>query len=101
MNFGRPKNRVSIAIRLVFLCGFFASAPLTMAQSADSAVVLMYNRFADEKHPTTSLGIEKLAAHIKELKSGAYNIIPLPELVDALIEKKPLADSGMITGKML
>ena len=96
MKFGCLKNRVSLAIRLVFLCGLFASAPLTIAESADSAVVLMYNRFANEKHPTTSLSIEKLAAHIKELKSGAYNIIPLPELVDALTEKKPLADRTVI-----
>ena len=90
------KNCASLTIRFVFLFGLFASAPLAVAQGADSAVVLMYHKFADEKHPTTSLTVEKLAAHIKELKSGAYNVIPLPELVEALTEKIPIADRTII-----
>ena len=95
-NVGFLKNCASFTIRVIFLLGLFASAPLAAAQSADSAVVLMYHRFANEKHPTTSLALEKLAAHIKELKSGAYNVIPLPELVEALTENIPIADRTII-----
>jgi poly-beta-1,6-N-acetyl-D-glucosamine N-deacetylase len=96
MKFGCLNSLVFIASRFVFLCCLFTAAPLAIAQGADSAVVLMYHRFADDKHPTTSLTVEKFAAHVKELKSGAYNIIPLSEFVDALIEKKPLTNRTVI-----
>jgi peptidoglycan/xylan/chitin deacetylase (PgdA/CDA1 family) len=62
------------------------------AAAADSAVAVMYHRFGDGRYPSTNIRIEQLEAHIKELKSGPYAVLPLPEIVSALKEGRSLPD---------
>jgi len=56
------------------------------------AVVLMYHRFGEAKYPSTNIRLEQFEAHIAELTSGKYTVRPLSEVVDALLNNKPLAD---------
>ncbi len=54
-------------------------------QGADNgAVVIMYHRFGEAKYPSTNTTIEQLEAHIGELASGGYHILPVPDIVKAL-----------------
>ena len=62
------------------------------AQASDSAVILMYHRFGETNSPSTSIRLEQFEAHIKELKSGAYTVLPVPEIVSAIREGRPLPD---------
>lgn len=79
--------------------GTYAAAQTTTAPQNNaasgalaSAVVLMYHRFGDDAFPSTSVDMDQFMAHIAELKSGKYNVIPLPDLVAALQSGTPLPD---------
>ena len=54
------------------------------ARAADSAVVVMYHRFGEAAYPSTNITIEQFEAHIEELTSGQYTVLPLPEIVASL-----------------
>jgi peptidoglycan/xylan/chitin deacetylase (PgdA/CDA1 family) len=72
----------------------WAQAP-TLAQldaAAGSAVVLMYHRFGESRYPATNIRIDQFEAHIKELTSGAYQVLALPEIVAALRDGRRLPD---------
>jgi peptidoglycan/xylan/chitin deacetylase (PgdA/CDA1 family) len=62
------------------------------AQAADSAVILMYHRFGETNFPSTNIRLEQFEAHLKELESGPYTVLPVPEIVDAVREGRPLPD---------
>lgn len=64
-------------------------------RAADSAVVFMYHRFGDERFPSANTRLDQLDAHIAELKSGGYAVLPLPEVVAALKSGKPLPDKAV------
>lgn len=66
----------------------------TAAENA-SAVVLMYHRFGEEDLPTTSIRIDQFEAHLAELKSGGYQVLPLQRIVAALRDRKPLPDRAV------
>jgi peptidoglycan/xylan/chitin deacetylase (PgdA/CDA1 family) len=66
----------------------FAQAP---ARASDAAVVLAYPRLGPGRAAAT-VTLEQFEAHLKELKSGAYTVMALGEIVQALREGKPLPD---------
>lgn len=83
---------------LVILAGFLALLPAVWApavQAADSGVVIMYHRFGEDSYPTTSVSIEQLDEHIRELQSGSYAVMPLTEMIDALRAGTPLPDRAV------
>lgn len=67
----------------------------SVAEAADSAVVIMYHRFGENTIPSTNVRIEQLDAHIAELTSGRYKVLPLAEIAEALAEGKPLPDRAI------
>lgn len=57
------------------------------------AVILSYSRIGDESGVTGSnISIENFEAHIAELRSGEFTVLPVPEIVDALRAGRPLPD---------
>ena len=87
MLFNSFQCRHAIALLLIFL---FVAPNLIAARAADSAVVLMYHRFGEMKHPTTNITIKQFEAHIAELSSGEYTVIALPEIIATLRARRPL-----------
>lgn len=85
------RNTVFLAVMLAGLGGL-AGGP---AQAADSAVVLTYNRFGEDRLPATNTRLEQLDAQIAELKTGGYQVLPLPQVVDSLRAGKPLPDKAV------
>ncbi len=67
----------------------------TDALAANSAVVIMYHRFGEPKYPSTNISISQFEAHLKELKSGGYAVLPLNEIIDKLQSGKPLPDRAV------
>lgn len=59
-------------------------------QAEDSAVILMYHRFGEDKYPTTNITLEQFDEQLAELKKEKYNIVPLDVIVNALKNKTKL-----------
>jgi len=62
-----------------------AAAALTLlapdiVAAAESAVILMYHRFGEDRYPTTNIKLEQFEAHLAELKSGPYTVLPVSEI---------------------
>ena len=68
-----------------------AAAPADL--SADESLsVVMYHRFGESGYPSTNITIEQFESHVQELQTGAYTVLPLPEIVRALRTGKQLPD---------
>jgi peptidoglycan/xylan/chitin deacetylase (PgdA/CDA1 family) len=52
----------------------------------------MYHRFGESQYPSTNIQLEQLDAHIKELKSGPYTVLPVTEIIEKLKAKESLPD---------
>nr|MBC8241481.1 hypothetical protein [Alphaproteobacteria bacterium] len=66
--------------------------PVSASYAGESAVVLMYHRFGDSRYPTTSIQLAQFEAHIAELKSGPYTVLPVPEILRRLRVGEDLPD---------
>jgi len=76
----------------VIMLSLMAWSPSAAALADGSAVVLMYHRFAEGKYPSTNTTVEQLDAHIAELLSGPYTVLPLPEIIERTLNGPPLLD---------
>ncbi len=62
------------------------SAPAHAAIEADkaSAVIFVYQRVGEDSIPQSSIATDTFKEHVKELKTGGYNVMPLGKIVDKL-----------------
>lgn len=58
----------------------------------NGVVVVMYHRFGEQRYTSTNIQLDQFEAHIRLLTSGPYNVLPLPEIVDALKNRRALPD---------
>jgi peptidoglycan/xylan/chitin deacetylase (PgdA/CDA1 family) len=56
----------------------------------NGASVVMYHRFGDGRYPSTNIKLEQFEQHVEELKKDKYNVLPLPDIVAALRQERPL-----------
>lgn len=84
------------ALVIAGLSGGYLAGSAKRSDAADSAIGLLYHRFANSAHPASSLSIENFAAHLEELKSGAYTVMPLAELIGKLDGRQPLPEHAVI-----
>ncbi len=80
----------SIFRMLIFGVALWLVVAPARAAAANSAVVIVYHRFGEKTLPSTNIRLEQFEAQIKELKSGPYTVLPLPEIVRALKSGRPL-----------
>lgn len=71
--------------------------PLSAASGSidNGAVILMYHRFGEDNLPSTSVRLAQFEAHLDELISGGYQVLPLTEIVAALNEGRKLPDRAL------
>jgi Predicted xylanase/chitin deacetylase len=50
----------------------------------------MYHRFGETNYPSTNIRIEQFEAHLRELKSGPYNVLPLEKIIESYRNGKNL-----------
>tara|TARA_Y100000590_G_scaffold432838_1_gene549276 strand:+ start:631 stop:1641 length:1011 start_codon:yes stop_codon:yes gene_type:complete len=77
---------------LLFIILFELSFSKILFANEKSASVFVYHRFGENSYPSTNIKMNQFKKHIKELTENNYNIIPLNELVDSLINKKDLPE---------
>ncbi len=63
--------------------------------AAESAVILQYHRFGEDRYPSTSVTIAQLEAHIAHLKAGDYTVLPVPEILARIREGRPLPERAV------
>ena len=63
-----------------------------LARAADQAVILMYHRVGETKFASTNIRLEQFEAHITELKSGPYTVLPVSEIVAKIQAGAPLPE---------
>lgn len=68
----------------------------TSVPAADSAVVLMYHRFGEDRYPDTNIKIDQFEAQLNVLKEEGYSVVPLQELLDALNGGKSLPEKAVV-----
>ena len=95
--FHTVKHCAAILMALLLTClttisGAAFAQSGTDAGADNSIVVLMYHRFGEDKYPSTNIRLEQLDAHIQELTSGNYNVLPVPEIIRALRAGEALPD---------
>lgn len=84
-------RRVLVAGALI--AGLLGPAAPTLAAADESgAAIIMYHRFGESDYPSTSITLEQFEAHIAELTSGGYTVLPVPEIVAAIAEGRALPD---------
>ena len=80
-------------LRLTLLAVTLAAATLAavapsraagIAQDEKAAVIFSYHRVGEDHYPDNNIRREQFEAHIRELKNGDYNVMPLPAVIAAL-----------------
>lgn len=80
-----------LALTLIALSAAAPSnANPSLPEDSSAAIILAYSRIGEDAHPESSLRIEQFKTHIKEIKHGDYHVLPLPTIVKALQERRPL-----------
>lgn len=87
---GGDRPRKGLRIPVIGAIALAAGALAGPVGAAESAVVFMYHRFGEGTHPSTNVTVGQLDAHIAELSSGAYTILPLADIVGAIGSGRPL-----------
>lgn len=83
-------------MRLLLTCLAIAAGFLGFsARAADHAAILMYHRFGEDRIPSTNIRLEQFEAHLAELTSGAYRVLPLAEIVRKMRAGEPLPDRAV------
>ncbi|MBC8239793.1 MAG: polysaccharide deacetylase family protein [Alphaproteobacteria bacterium] len=88
---GTLRIKLGLAL-LLLLTGLGLPRAAQAGEEVTSAVVFMYHRFGVPRYPTTSVKMEQFQAHLAEIASGDYNVVPLRDIITAFRNKKPLPD---------
>ena len=78
------KTLRNIALLGLLACIHTPAKAQSIPEDSTSAVILAYHRIGEDAYPETNLRIEQFAEQVQELVNGNYNIIPLPDLINAL-----------------
>jgi poly-beta-1,6-N-acetyl-D-glucosamine N-deacetylase len=91
--------RRPLAARLALLgAAFCLSGEPVSAQimvEPRSATIFSYSRFGDDELPSSSIRVDQFEAHLRELTSGGYTVLPLSEIAEALRSERPLPDRAV------
>ncbi|QFR49714.1 polysaccharide deacetylase family protein [Sulfurimonas lithotrophica] len=63
---------------------------ITSSIYAQSAVVLMYHRFGEDRYPSTNIGMEQFKFQLDYLEKNSYNVWHLSKIVRYIQDKKTL-----------
>jgi len=89
------KRSVARAALIGLLAVLVGPAWSDACRAADSAVVLLYHRFDDNRVPALNTDSDLLAAHLAELKRNGHTVMALPQVIDSMRTGKPLPDKAV------
>lgn len=84
-----------LGLKYIAAAALFSVISPATASAADSAVIFMYHRFGEDRYPSTNIRMQQLDAHIQELKSGKYNVMPVQDILAAIRDRKELPDRAI------
>lgn len=83
--------RFATGVALCVVIGLAAAKTAeAQAGAAESAVLLVYQRFGEDDYPAANIRVDQLEAHIRMLQNGRYTVLSAAEIVEALTGGKPL-----------
>lgn len=90
-------NRYILALALLAATSGLLSPRGGLAQTGagQSAVVLNYQRFADDRYPENSVSASQFGKHVETLASDRYNVIKVDEIVAALFSGETLPNRSV------
>jgi poly-beta-1,6-N-acetyl-D-glucosamine N-deacetylase len=99
----RIAGRLRAPCLATLLAALLAATPTPWAAPAaaqeiapgSGAAILMYHRFGEDDLPSTSVRLEQFEAHLAELTSGRYRVLPLAEIVARLDGGEPLPERAV------
>jgi poly-beta-1,6-N-acetyl-D-glucosamine N-deacetylase len=59
------------------------------------AVVFAYGRFGEDQYGPGSIALDQFDAHLAELADGSHAVLPLPALLEKLLNGAPLPDRAV------
>ena len=86
------RARASLFLLLLLASGLASD----FVAAADSAVVLMYHRFGEDRYPSTSIRVDQFEAQLAHLAERDYQVIPLAQLLDALNNGTQLPERAVV-----
>ena len=91
----RPDTTTIRHLGLLGMIGYLVGTPV-LAVAADSAVVLMYHRFAEDKYPSTSIRLDQFDAQLEHLEENGSHVIPLADLLAAFSTGADLPERAVV-----
>ena len=85
-------RRKYLLVFFIILSGFFGVPAL----ADNSAVVLMYHRFGEDRYPATNIKTEQFDRQLEVLKKEGFSVVPLSELLAALKGGKSLPPKAVV-----
>lgn len=79
-------------MRALMVMGMLLWGLASTAVASESAVILMYHRFGDDRYPSTNIRLDQFDAHLKTIRDGGFTVLPLPEILGAMATGRPLPD---------
>ena len=77
---------VVVAAAAMALAAAVPAGPvLAQAGAGESAVLLAYQRFGQGTNPANRVRIDQFDAHVKELTNGRYAVMPVPDILEAIV----------------
>lgn len=86
---------VTAAMVSAMCWGSIPATPASAQAALSGAVVFMFHRFGEDDIPSTNIRLEQFEAHLAELQSGPYNVLPLTEIVEAMAAGRALPDRAV------
>lgn len=65
-------------------------------ENSAAAVILTYQRIGEDAYPDTNIRTNQFLAHIEELKTEDYNVLPLPTVIEHLKQNKALPEKTVV-----
>ena len=93
MTRARFRSRAGSAVLFMLIsCLPGAAYPQLTLAAESSAVIVVYHRFGESRHPGTSIRLDQFDAHLSELGSRGYNVLPVPDIVERVRRGESLPD---------
>ncbi|MBT3535988.1 MAG: polysaccharide deacetylase family protein [Rhodospirillaceae bacterium] len=87
-------RRSGLALAL-FLSTLIWSPSLLAGDMIASAVVFMYHRFGETDYPSTNVRMDQFEAHLAEISTGGYKVMPLRDIISAFRRQESLPDRAI------
>lgn len=86
------KHKSGLLYSAILGMALLLASPAQALIEADhaSAVIFVYQRVGEDSQPSSSISVDTFKSHIKELKTGGYNVLPLSKIIEVLKEGETL-----------